>query len=222
VSQALRLATPREPTHRQVLVADDDAGTVRLLVDLLSDAGLEVTAVSDGGRALAALLAPDAPLLAILDWSMPTLEGPDVCRAVRIAQTTMRPHLLLLSAKSRTADVVSGLEAGADDYLTKPFEPEELRARVFAGLRTVSLQAQVERRIHELQEAAVRPRPGACALPICSYCKAIRDGDNAWKGIEEFFAAHGDLAFSHGICDECLHRTLAQVQGSEGPFRETP
>jgi sigma-B regulation protein RsbU (phosphoserine phosphatase) len=205
-----------------VLVADDDPAMVQMLFDLLTSWDLRVTAVGDGGRALAALLSPDGPSVALLDWSMPALEGPEVCRAARAAQTATRPHLILLSARASSADVVSGLEAGADDYLTKPFDPEELKARLFASLRTVGLQAHVEERIRELQSAAARPQPFIGALPICSYCKAIRDRGNAWRSVEEFFAAHADIAFSHGICDECLDRTLAQVRDIDGPFPDAP
>ncbi len=213
---------PLETPPRDVLVADDDPVTMHILVELLSSWGLRVTAVADGSRALATLLAPHAPQMALLDWSMPGLEGPDVCRAIRVAQAPMRPYVILLSARSSTIDIVSGLQAGADDYLAKPFAAEELRARVLAGLRLVAVQEQIEQRIHALQQAAARPTSFAGALPICSYCKSIRDGDNTWRGVEEFFAAHAHLAFSHGICDECLHRTLAQVQGFDGPTQDTP
>jgi sigma-B regulation protein RsbU (phosphoserine phosphatase) len=210
-----------EAAHARVLVADDDPGMVQLLIDLLTEWGFHPTAVSDGSRALAALLAPEGPQVALLDWSMPGLEGPEVCRAVRMAQTIARPHLILLSARSSSTDVVSGLEAGADDYLTKPCDPQELRARVFAGLRSIGLQAQVNQRIRELQAAAARPAPLVGALPICAYCKAIRDKGNAWRAVEEFFAVHAEIAFSHGVCDDCLHRTLAQVQDFDGPPRNT-
>jgi two-component system cell cycle response regulator len=127
----------------KVLIADDDAVSRRLLQVALSKAGYEPTTAVDGLQALLALEQPDAPRLLVLDWMMPRMDGLEVCRAVR--QRTANPYvyIILLTANDKTEEVVQGLEAGADDYLRKPFNAQELEARLRTGRRILQLQDQV-------------------------------------------------------------------------------
>jgi sigma-B regulation protein RsbU (phosphoserine phosphatase) len=104
----------------------------------LSKWGYEVVLVSGGEKAWAALQGEDGPQLAILDWFMPGFDGPTVCRKVRASNIPRYIYILLLTAKDRSGDVVTGIEAGADDYLTKPFNSEELRVRLKAAERILS------------------------------------------------------------------------------------
>lgn len=124
----------------RILIAEDDPISRRMLQSFLTKWGYEVEAVADGSEALAALETPDAPQLAVLDWMMPGLEGPQVCRKVR--ELTDRPYtyILLLTARGQKDDLLLGLESGADDYLTKPFDSQELRARLRVGQRILDLQ----------------------------------------------------------------------------------
>lgn len=127
--------------NRRVLVGEDDALYRKALQTLLQRANFKVTLVSDGVQALEAARAPNAPRLLILDWVMPGLQGPEICRKLRQAPSTeLYQYIVLLSAKDAKADTVEGLEAGADDYLTKPFDPHELLARLRAGTRVLELQ----------------------------------------------------------------------------------
>ena len=124
----------------KVLIADDEAVSLRLLEKTLERAGYEVTAVSDGRRAAEELCRPEGPRLALLDWVMPQLDGPAVCRVVRRKRSQSHVHLILLTSKSSKEDIVEGLEAGADDYLIKPFDPGELKARLHTGQRILELE----------------------------------------------------------------------------------
>ncbi len=124
----------------KILVAEDDALSRMLLERTLAKAGYEVTAVDNGGSALRELKREDAPRLALLDWIMPELDGVEVCKSVREAKNPAYTYLILLSSKESKQDIVQGLESGADDYLTKPFDADELKARLRAGERILELE----------------------------------------------------------------------------------
>jgi DNA-binding response OmpR family regulator len=132
-----------------ILVADDDIVSRTMVVTLLQKSGLEVISCENGRQALEKLTGPGAPRLAILDWVMPELDGPDVIRAVR-EQNDTHPYLLLLSNRNETSDKVAGLDAGADDYLTKPVNANELKARVNVGQRFLALQDELEEKTNRL------------------------------------------------------------------------
>jgi diguanylate cyclase (GGDEF)-like protein len=124
----------------KILVADDDLMSLRLLRRTLEREQYEVETVTHGGMAVERLIEPDGPRLALLDWMMPVMDGPGVCREVRRRRTNQHVHLLMLTSKSSKEDVVEGLNAGADDYLTKPFDAAELKARLRTGLRILELE----------------------------------------------------------------------------------
>jgi len=124
----------------RILVAEDDALSRVLLERTLQRGGYEVTAVEDGTLALAELRKQDPPRLALLDWIMPGHDGVEICREVRKRKEQAYTYLILLSSKETKQDIVQGLESGADDYLTKPFDAEELKARLRAGQRILELE----------------------------------------------------------------------------------
>jgi len=124
----------------RILIADDEIMSRRLLQKTLERAGYEVTAVENGRLAADQLCPADGPRLALLDWVMPELDGPGVCREVRKRTEQSYVYMVLLTSKESKQDVVAGLESGADDYLTKPFDPEELKARLRTGLRILDLE----------------------------------------------------------------------------------
>ncbi|AEU36512.1 diguanylate cyclase [Granulicella mallensis] len=124
----------------KILVADDDPVSRRLMQSMLERGGYEVIVAADGLAASLELCRPDGPRLAVIDWMMPELDGPEVCRRVRSRQDAPYVFILLLTSKQSNEDTVAGLEAGADDYLTKPCNAEELRARLLTGQRILQLE----------------------------------------------------------------------------------
>ena len=141
----------------RILIADDDPVARRLLERTLQRLGHEVVAVSDGASALDALLDPAGPRLAILDWMMPGLDGLSVCRAVR-GQQAPYVYMILLTARDSEDDVVAGLVAEADDYLTKPFDARELNARIQSGERILELESKLLTAEKDLRHEATHDR----------------------------------------------------------------
>jgi DNA-binding response OmpR family regulator len=129
-----------QPPAFRILVADDDATTRRTLEAMLSKWGYAVTAVGGGQEAWQILQSDSAPQLAIIDWMMPDIEGIEICRMLREKTSERYTYILLLTAKTEKVELVQGMEAGADDYISKPFDPEELKVRVAAGRRIIGLQ----------------------------------------------------------------------------------
>lgn len=127
-------------TVEKILIAEDDPVSQRMLQSFLTKWGYEIIAVSNGTEALRVLEGPDAPPLAVLDWMMPGMEGPEICREIRKDPERPYTYVLLLTARTQKEDLLKGLEAGADDYLTKPFDVQELRARLHVGRRILDLQ----------------------------------------------------------------------------------
>jgi two-component system, cell cycle response regulator len=124
----------------KILIADDDALSRRLLEKTLERAGYEVTAVANGREAVERLAEPDAPRLALLDWMMPQLDGLGVCAQVRKGRDQAYVYMILLTSRESKEDIVAGLESGADDYLVKPFDADELKARLRTGVRILHLE----------------------------------------------------------------------------------
>lgn len=189
----------------KVLIAEDDAISRRVLEATLTKFGYEVVVAVDGTEACALLERADAPRLAILDWMMPGIDGVELCRRLRMIPSATPPYLILLTAKSAKEDVVIGLDAGANDYLTKPFDRAELRARVQVGAQVLELRSKLAERVHELEEALTQVKQLQGLLPICSYCKKIRDEQNYWQRVDSYLSQHTDVMFSHGICPDCYH-----------------
>ena len=127
----------------RILIADDDPVSCRLLDRLLHKWGYDVTAAHDGMEAWEVLQAERAPRVALLDWMMPGMDGLEVCRRVRARSSQPYVYIMLLTANDKVGNVVEGLESGADDYLTKPFHPQELRARLRVGLRMLELESSL-------------------------------------------------------------------------------
>jgi DNA-binding response OmpR family regulator len=190
------------------LIAEDDAVSRRLLEATLAKWGYEVVVTTDGLQALDVLSQPEAPSLAILDWMMPGLDGAQVCLKARALAGERLLYMILLTAKGRKEDVVEGLTAGADDYVIKPFDRAELKARINAGERILRLQAELAARVKELELALVNVKLLQGLLPICCYCKKIRDDKNYWQQVDTYVADHSEAQFTHGICPDCRDKIV--------------
>lgn len=175
-----------------------------LLETLLRPLADEVAVATDGESAWAMLQRETGPLLVVLDWMMPGLDGAELCRRIRASETLRGSHVIMLTARASREDVVSGLDAGADDYLAKPPDRSELAARVRAGARILALREELAARVRELEQAMSRVRSLEGLLPICSYCKRIRNPENDWTAVEEYVAERSHAEFTHGICPACL------------------
>jgi two-component system, cell cycle response regulator len=127
----------------KILIAEDDPAFRNLLVTLLAKWGYDVLAAKDGDEAWCILQSEDAPQLAILDWRMPGKDGLEICRGIRSGKTAPYTYIILLTAQDRSRDIVAGMEAGADDYITKPFRTNELKARLRAGERIIEQQNEL-------------------------------------------------------------------------------
>jgi DNA-binding response OmpR family regulator len=190
----------------RILIAEDDAVSRRRLEATLQKWGYEVLAVEDGLAAWEVLQGEMPPPLAILDWMMPGMDGIEVCRKVRERSPSRPLYIIVLTARGSREDVVAGLQAGGDDYVTKPFDREELHARVRVGLRVLQLQMNLAARVRELEEALASVKQLQGLLPICSYCKKIRDDQNYWQQVEGYISEHSEAVFSHGICPDCFEK----------------
>jgi sigma-B regulation protein RsbU (phosphoserine phosphatase) len=198
-----------------VLVADDDPTYRLLLSRLLKTAGHETDTATTGPEAWQKISAATGPLLVILDWTMPPPDGLELCRRIRKLPAGRHVYAILLTARSEREDVLRGLESGADDYITKPCDPQELIARVRIAHRMLTLQQSLGQRVNELEAALANVKQLQCLLPMCSYCKAIRKDQDYWEKVEQYMAAHTGAQFSHGICPPCYQKVIApQVEAA--------
>ena len=192
----------------RVLIADDDIVLRHALRVNLEKWGYEVVECVDGVEARAVLQESSPPPVAIIDWQMPGVDGPTLCHELRNTPSLSSMYVILLTANNRREDIISGLESGADDYLAKPCDWKELEARLRIGVRIVALQQALTARVAELQDALANVRRLSGLLPICSYCKRIRDDGDYWQQMEAYVAEHTDAEFSHGVCPTCLESQL--------------
>jgi CheY-like chemotaxis protein len=212
---------------QRVLLAEDEPVTRRLLTATLTRFGYDVVSVDDGLKAWAILETPTSPALVLLDWSMPGLDGPDICKRVRAR--TNRPgytYILMVTARSGKEDVVTGLSAGADDFVTKPVDVEELRARLRVGERIVALERTLAAQVAELKSASEHVRELQGMIPICMHCKSIRNQSQIWEKVETYIEERSGATFSHALCDSCLEKYYPeQLEGDAAggaPMLPTP
>jgi phosphoserine phosphatase RsbU/P len=189
-----------------VLIADDDAASRLVLKTMLSRWGYAVTEAKDGPEALSLLQQPDAPRLAILDWLMPGIDGVEVCRQLHAAGPVSGFYIILLTTRSDKEDIVAGLEAGAEDYIIKPFNRDELRVRVKTGARIITLQADLEKQVANLQHALNHIKTLQGILPVCTFCRKIRDDGQYWLELETYIQAHSSAQLNPSICPDCMQR----------------
>ncbi|HXW13851.1 MAG TPA: response regulator [Terriglobia bacterium] len=195
----------------KVLIADDDAVSLTHLGASLRKWGYEVVTVSDGLQAWQKLREPGGPELAVLDWMMPGMDGLEICQQARELSGVRPLHILLLTSRANRQDLVSGLESGAYDYVVKPFDPTELRARIHVGVRMIELQRSLADRVRDLEGALKNVKQLQGLLPICCYCKKVRNDQNYWQRVESYITEHSEAVVSHSICPECF-ATVAQAE----------
>ncbi len=177
----------------RVLIADDDPVSSRVLAATLAGLGHEVEMAGDGGEAWERHLAAPASVL-ITDWMMPRVDGLELTRRVRALDSGRYTWIILLTAMRGRTSYLDGMEAGADDFVSKPIHEHELHARLRVAERVLGLHRAV------LQLEGL--------LPICSYCKRIRDEAERWSQVDDYVSRHTDAQFTHGICPDCYEHHL--------------
>ena len=190
----------------KLLIAEDDVMSQVMLKAMVAKAGYEPIVTGDGLGAYEMLIRPGAPKLAVLDWMMPGMDGVEVCRKVRELKTDEPTYIILLTSRDDRKDIIHGLKSGANDYIVKPYDVEELRVRIGVGHKVVELQASLAGRIMELQDALAQIKTLKGLLPICMYCKKIRDDKQYWQQVESYVTTHSEAQFSHSICPDCYKK----------------
>ena len=198
---------------KRILVADDDVETCRMLGYYLVSWGFTLLSAHDGNQAVRILSSDNAPAIALIDWMMPGMEGIDVCRLMRAQTGRPYTYIILLTGKTNKEEVAAGLEAGADDYVTKPCDLLELRARLRVGERIVSLERRQAEQLVTLQQTLDHVRALKELIPICAWCKRVRDDADYWHSIEEYLYLYTGSDFTHGICPSCLEGLRAELPG---------
>ncbi|MBM4309479.1 MAG: response regulator [Deltaproteobacteria bacterium] len=198
----------------QILIADDEQISRRMLETHLVKWGYDVLVAMDGSQAWYILQKPDAPHMAVLDWMMPGLDGVELCRRIRQLPGGSLTHIIILTSRKAQEDIVAGFEAGADDFIAKRINTEELRARIRVGERMIELRQALAGRINELEQALKHIRRLQGILPICMHCHKIRDDREIWQRLEEYIAEHTEAMLSHSLCPDCMRTHYPQFASS--------
>ncbi len=177
----------------KILIADDDPMARRFLQAALGKLAHECVMAVDGHEAWEAYLAT-SPSVVLADWLMPRLSGIELCRKIRADARPRYAYVMLVTALSGKGSYLEGMQAGADDFVSKPFDLDEMAARLHVARRIIGLQTEV----HQLQGL----------LPVCSYCRRIRDEGSRWTTLEEHVAARTNVTLSHSICPDCYHSKI--------------
>jgi PleD family two-component response regulator len=194
---------PSTPTPSPtILIVDDNPKNVQVLGTILMDAKYRV-AVAHNGKMVFDVLPKVNPSLILLDIMMPELDGFEVCRRLKSNLDYRDIPVIFLTAKTETDDIVKGFDLGAADFVTKPFRAKELLARVLTHLTLTRLQLNLKQKNQELEKALASVKTLSGLLPICSYCKRIRNAAGRWDRVEVFLHDHSSADFTHSICPEC-------------------
>jgi DNA-binding response OmpR family regulator len=196
----------------QVLVVEDAPINVEIVLNLLGqDGSLAMRVARTGTEALEAVRA-DPPDLILLDIGLPDLDGYAVCERLKTDPTSANIPIIFLTSRDEPEDVVRGFEAGGVDYITKPFEALELQARVSCHLAQKRWMDAERALITELEAALAEVKALSGLIPICAWCKQVRDDQGFWQQVESYVADHSQAKFSHGVCPVCLPKLQAQFE----------
>jgi sigma-B regulation protein RsbU (phosphoserine phosphatase) len=215
-----------------ILIVDDIGKNIQVLGSILLTEGYAISYATNGRQALEMIESEDFDLI-LLDIMMPEMDGFEVCRRIKLMPGKKNIPIIYLTARTQKQDVVEGLTMGAVDYITKPFNSAELKARVATHLqlkeardiiaeKNIQLEAHNERLNklnRELKDALEKIKTLEGIIPICCICKNIRDDQGYWERIEEYVTKHSDAMFSHGICPECRKKHYPDVHQDKGGER---
>jgi len=198
----------QEATQRklgmEILIAEDDVTSRLILESIIKKWSFEVISVDNGLTAWEICQRKNVPPIALLDWEMPGIDGPELCRRIKLLDRENPIYTILLTGRDSKEDIVTGLQAGADDYITKPFDNNELLARINVAKRLVKTQLLLNKKVTELERALEHVKTLQGIIPICMHCHSIRSDDAAWNKLEIYIEQHSDAQFSHSICPACI------------------
>jgi phosphoserine phosphatase RsbU/P len=187
----------------KILIAEDEY-TTRLMIQVcLEKWGYQVESVADGQAAWQLLDKPDAPEIALLDWEMPEIDGVELCRKIKELPRDNPIHVIMVTARDSHSDILQGFDAGADDYITKPFNDDELRARIRVGERIVRIQSTLSQTLLELRQALDLVDTLQGSIAICNVCQMIEDEDGVWHERDDYFSRKTDARFIWTQCPSC-------------------
>ena len=188
----------------KVLVAEDEY-TTRLMIQVcLEKWGYRVDSVADGKEAWKLLNKENSPEVAILDWEMPELDGLELCRRIKALDRESPIHVIMLTARDTKRDILQGFDAGADDYITKPFNDDELRARIRVAERIVRIQSSLHESLQELRRALDLVESLQTTVMVCGNCQRVEGDDGQWRPLQQIVEEDMDFRFSKNICPQCL------------------
>jgi len=191
----------------RILVVDDNTANIDVMLAFLEADGYDLSIATNGETAIK-IARHSRPDLILLDVMMPGMDGFATCRELKADEQTRDIPVIFVTAKKEVDDIVIGFQSGGVDYISKPFRQEEVLSRVRTHLRLRRLVIAQERLITKLNTALAEVDTLRGMLPICSYCKKIKDEKGAWKKLETYIRTHTQASFSHGICPECLEKTI--------------
>jgi sigma-B regulation protein RsbU (phosphoserine phosphatase) len=178
-----------------------------VLSTALTDLGHEVLSAEDGEDAWYRYIS-ETPRIVITDWMMPKLNGLELCRKIRADRRLLYTYCIMLTALGGRESFLEGMNAGADDFLTKPVDIHILHARVRVAERVIRLQSEAS----DLEGL----------LPICTYCKQIRDDRDTWQPIEQYVAARTETSFAQNLCPECSGKAEGNGSPDDPPAKGRP
>ncbi|MHC4909937.1 MAG: response regulator [Planctomycetota bacterium] len=189
----------------RILLVDDNPTNLTVLFQTLDGQGYQLLVAQDGEEALR-VAAEAHPDLILLDILMPRLNGYDTCTRLKADPVTAETPVIFMSALDEIEEKVKGFEVGAVDYITKPFQTREVLCRVETHLELQRLRRQLRARVAELEAALGEVKRLSGLLPICAYCKRIREGDDYWQQVESYISDRTEAQFSHGVCPDCFEK----------------
>ncbi len=206
MEQSTQTVTPPD-----ILVVDDSEINRDVVAELITSSfDCCIRQAGNGVEALEMILS-SVPDLVLLDVNMPGMDGYQVCRAIRANQHTAEVPVIFLTGQRDSEFIVSGFEAGGSDYVLKPYESRELLARVHVHLELKRQRDELKRRNSELEATIARVKRLEGIIPICMYCKKIRNDDTMWQRFEQYIGEHLDAQFSHGVCPDCYEEQVRKI-----------
>ena len=187
----------------KLLIAEDEFTTKLTVQVVLEQWGYRVDSVDDGMAAWEILQKEDGPQIAILDWEMPGINGIELCKMVKALDRRTPIYVILLTGRDAQVDILQGFDAGADDYITKPFDDNELRARVRVAERLVRMQEELAISNNELRMVLDHVELLQGNFPICTTCEKVENYDGSWKSLKEYIKDGDDPRFSFTVCPDC-------------------